>query len=56
MNQFRVRIDSSSTGDGPTWGKIDLTLVNLNGHNETFSLTQEAEELREGGHIQVWRG
>ena len=52
-NQFKIRIESSRDGQSVTWGKMDIQLINANGLNETFVLTQESDELKEGEKIQV---
>lgn len=60
VNQYQIRIESSHELQGPsqsastTWGRVEIQLLNeMNGKNETFVLTQEADELKEGGIIQV---
>ena len=52
-NQFRIRVDSSRDGQSVTWGKVEIVLVSSNGLNETFTLSGESEELKEGEKIQV---
>lgn len=51
-NQFRVRLDSSRDGQSVTWGKVDVQLVNSNGLNETFTLSGESDEVKEGEKMQ----
>ncbi|XP_075676898.1 uncharacterized protein LOC113799451 isoform X2 [Dermatophagoides pteronyssinus] len=51
VNQFKVQIQF--TGEqGVTWGQIELQLINADGMNETFTLTQEVDQLKESERIQ----
>lgn len=51
VNQFRIQINFSREQD-VTWGQIELQLINKEGYNETFILTQETDQLKEGKQIQ----
>lgn len=55
MNQYQIRIESSreNQGQAVTWGRMEIQMFTANGMNETFVLTQEGDELKEGGSIQV---
>ncbi|GAB6025976.1 hypothetical protein CHUAL_011945 [Chamberlinius hualienensis] len=46
-NQFKVAIESSS-GSTPTYGSLELTLINRNLLNETFQITSNSEQLMPG--------
>ncbi|CAG2176206.1 unnamed protein product, partial [Oppiella nova] len=51
-NQYKIRVISSS-GQGSTWGKLEILFVARDGKNETFVLTNEADEIKDTGFIQV---
>ncbi|KAH9526200.1 hypothetical protein DERF_000300 [Dermatophagoides farinae] len=51
VNQFRVQIQFTKE-QGVTWGQIELQLINADGMNETFTLTQEVDQLKESERIQ----
>jgi len=53
-NQYKIRIISSS-GQGSTWGKLEIQFVGKDGTNETFMLTNESDEIKDVGLIQVWK-
>ncbi|CAG2177684.1 unnamed protein product, partial [Oppiella nova] len=50
-NQYKIRVISSS-GQGSTWGKLEILFVARDGKNETFVLTNEADEIKDTGFIQ----
>lgn len=50
-NQYKIRLVSTS-GQGTTWGRLEMTFVGKDGSNETFLLTNEADEIKDEGWIQ----
>jgi Lhr-like helicase len=51
-NQYKIRVMSTSN-QGSTWGKLELQFITRDGANETFILTNEADEIKDTGFIQV---
>ncbi len=43
----------STSNQGSTWGKLELQFITRDGANETFILTNEADEIKDTGFIQV---
>ncbi len=43
----------STSNQGSTWGKLELQFIARDGANETFMLTNEADEIKDTGFIQV---
>jgi hypothetical protein len=52
-NQYKIRVMSTSN-QGSTWGKLELQFIGRDGANETFTLTNEADEIKDTGFIQVY--
>lgn len=46
-NQYKIIVNSSAGLDS-TWGKIEVTMYTDTGDNETFAVTQDAEEVKGG--------